>query len=249
MELNTTRTPKFLPRRIRYVVGVDLGQSSDPTAICVAEWQRGVMDLGSDYERHISQTGHLQTPAEFADVRHLARLPLGLSYPAVVQHVANLLARPPLCGDDNNRAAELVIDETGVGRAVGDIFVDAGMRPKRVTITAGNDPTGGHGIDRYHVPKTVLISNVDAMLHTGTLRFAAALSETDAMKDELQNFRRKLSEAGRATYAARAGRHDDLVLAVAIAAWWISRPSTQPMWGTYSRSHGITISEAAKAAQ
>jgi hypothetical protein len=62
------------------------------------------------------------------------------------------------------------------------------------------------------------------MLHTGTLRFAAALSEAAAAKDELKDFRRKLSDAGRATYAARTGAHDDLVLAVAIACWWISRP-------------------------
>jgi hypothetical protein len=47
------------------------------------------------------------------------------------------------------------------------------------------------------------------------------------MKDELLDFRRKLSDAGRATYAARTGAHDDLVLAVAIACWWISRPQSQ----------------------
>jgi hypothetical protein len=44
------------------------------------------------------------------------------------------------------------------------------------------------------------------------------------MKDDLKDFRRKLSDAGRATYAARARAHDDLFLTVAIACWWISRP-------------------------
>ncbi|MGC1958407.1 MAG: hypothetical protein WA683_12310, partial [Pseudolabrys sp.] len=34
---------------------------------------------------------------------------------------------------------ELVIDETGVGRAVGDIFNEAGLKPIKVTITAGNE--------------------------------------------------------------------------------------------------------------
>jgi hypothetical protein len=237
MELNLIRKPVFLKRRVEYVVGVDLGQSTDPTAICVAEWQRGVTDAGSDYERHLGMTSKLQTPDEQVWVRHLERLPLGLSYPAVVQRVADILARPPLCGDADHRGAELIIDETGVGRAVGDIFVDAGLKPKRVTITGGNDPTVGHGSDRFHVPKTVLISNVDAMLHTGALRFAAALTEAEAMRDELQDFRRKLSEAGRATYAARTGRHDDLVLAVAIAAWWIARPAPpQAVFGTYGRT-------------
>jgi hypothetical protein len=74
------------------------------------------------------------------------------------------------------------------------------------------------------------------MLHTGTLRFAAALTEAGAMVDELKDFRRKVSDAGRASYAARTGRHDDLVLAVAIGCWWISRPPPPKVdfgtWGT-----------------
>jgi hypothetical protein len=220
--LNTTPAPIFLRRSTRFVVGVDLGQSADPTAIAVLEHIKGVMDEGSDYERHCGIPTK-QTKVERVDVRHLQRLPLGLSYPLQVQHVSNLLARPPLCGHENQAPAELVIDETGVGRAVGDIFAEAGLRPKRVSITAGSEVTWA-GSDRWHVAKTILISTVDAMLHTGTLRFAAALSEAGAMKNELQDFRRKLSDAGRATYAARTGAHDDLVLAVAIACWWISRP-------------------------
>lgn len=221
--LSTTPSPVFLPRRTRWIVGVDLGQVSDPTAVCVLEHIRGVIDEGSDADRHSGFTAHLQKPAERLDVRHLQRLPWGLSYPAQVQHVADLLARPPLCGGDMRPRADLVLDQTGVGAPVGDIFAEAGLRPIRVTITAGNEVTCV-GLDRWHVSKTHLISGVDALLHTGTLRFAAALSEAGAMKDELQDFRRKLSDAGRATYSARAGAHDDLVLAVAIAAWHASRP-------------------------
>ena len=88
MELSREPSTVFLPRRTRFVVGVDLGQSADPTAIAVLEYAAGVIDTGSDYERHIGQTEHLQTDAERIDVRHLERLPLGLSYPAQVQYVA-----------------------------------------------------------------------------------------------------------------------------------------------------------------
>ena len=196
--LSTTPAPVFLPRKTCWVVGVDLGQSSDPTAVAVLEHVTGVMDEGSDRDRHCGLTEHLQTPAERVDVRHLERLPLGLSYPVVVQHVRDMLARPPLCGDENQRPAELVIDETGVGRAAGDIFAAAGLRPKRVSITAGSETA-----------------------------WAGVKSEAGTMKDELLDFRRKLSDTGRATYAARTGAHDDLVLAVAIACWWISRPQSQ----------------------
>jgi hypothetical protein len=43
-----------------------------------------------------------------------------------------LLQRPPLTD-----GCKLVIDETGVGRAVGDIFDAAGLRPNRVTLPRG----------------------------------------------------------------------------------------------------------------
>ena len=97
-------------------------------------------------------------------------------------------------------------------------------------ITGGQEATIGQGFDRFHVAKTILISNIDALLHTGELRFAAALSEAPAMREEL-----RVSDAGRASYAARTGQHDDLLLAVAIvAAWWTVRPPPpKPVFGVY----------------
>jgi hypothetical protein len=203
----------------RFIVSVDLGQSTDPTAIAVLHWCSRPLDTWT-HKNFL----HRQDVQEHIDVRHLERLPLGMAYPAVVQHVANLLARPPLCGDEDFPAAELVIDESGVGRAVGDIFEAAGMRTKRVTITAGTEATSGHGLNRYHVAKTILISQLDAALHIGRLRFASALADAAAMAEELKDFRRKVSDAGRSSYAARTGSHDDLVLAVAIAIWWFNEP-------------------------
>ena len=125
--------------------------------------------------------------------------------------------------DRTARPGDVVIDETGVGRAVGDIFEQAQLAPMRVAITAGAEVTPA-GENRWHVSKSILISTVDALLHVGELRFAAALGESETMKAELLDFRRHLGAAGRATYAARTGKHDDLVLAVAIAAWWLRRP-------------------------
>jgi hypothetical protein len=223
MDLGTEQLPVFLPRSSRFVVGLDLGQSTDPTAIAVLEKKIGVLDFRNAYDRHCNIAGPPQKPDERIEVRHLERLPLGLTYPTIVSRVGELLGRVPLCGGDNQKPAELVIDETGVGRPVGDIFVESGLKPIRVSITAGSEitPQGGN---RWHVAKSILISNLDALLNTGELKFAAALTEADAMKEELKDFRRKLSETGKATYAARVGRHDDLVLSVAIAAWWLCRP-------------------------
>ncbi|MFK4507012.1 hypothetical protein LPJ38_27110 [Bradyrhizobium daqingense] len=148
------------------------------------------------------------------DVRHLERLPLGMSYPQQIQRVTDLLARPPLDG----LKPKLVIDENGVGRPVGDMFDAAGLYPNRITITAGLEATQ-HGAKTWHVPKGLLISNLEAHSHSGELRIAAAANDAAALKEELKDFKRKISEAGRTTYAARVGAHDNLVLSVAITLW------------------------------
>ena len=114
---------------------------------------------------------------------HAERLKLGTSYPDIVAHVREVLARPPL-----RDGCDLVIDESGVGRAVSDMFNAAGLRPVRVSITAGTDatPQGGR---RWSVSKALLISGLDARLLSGELRFAAALGEAHALADELKDFR------------------------------------------------------------
>jgi hypothetical protein len=231
MELSKERpsTPVFLLRSTTWVVGCDLGQSNDPTAICILEWRKGVLSLNSEWERHTRCDLLPEKPAERLVVRHLERLRLGMSYPEVVQEVRAILVRPPL-----DVTTKLVIDETGVGRAVGDIFVQEGMRPERVTITAGSEETIAPGFNRWSVAKQILVSKLDAALHTGLLRIAKELREAGPLAEELKNFQRSISAAGRQTYSARVGMHDDLVLATALAVWWATRPPPpQPVFGRY----------------
>ena len=66
------------------------------------------------------------------------------------------------------------------------------------------------------------------------IKHSAGLADAPALADELKDFRRKVSEAGRATYSARTGAHDDLVLAVAIALWFAKS-------GPVSRSEPLRI--------
>ncbi len=207
----------------KFCLAADLGQSADPTAICVIEHVKLT---------EINWKGR-ETPAgERFDVRHLQRLPLGLSYIEQVNQIGMLLARPPL-----SMGCTFAIDETGVGRPVGDLFEQSGLAPFRVTITAG-DAQSAKGNNRWSVPKGMLISALDARLHTGELRFAARLTEAGALADELKDFRRTVSAAGRYSYSARVGKHDDLVLSCAIALFaLVGIPKSPPAYvGTYRRT-------------
>jgi hypothetical protein len=178
----------------RFTIGCDLGQSHDPTAIAV------VRRLDSWPAKPVFQVGHLE------------RLPLGTPYPGVVSHVSHMLGRPQVRGN-----VELVIDFTGVGRPVFDMFVQHGISPIGVTITAG-DATSHEGLV-WRVPKIILISRIQALLHDGRLKIHKDLPDAAALASELQDFRADVTDAGYWKFGARAGKHDDLVLALAIALW------------------------------
>jgi len=196
-----------------YHVAADLGQSMDHTAVCVIRHQVVPLDNWTPTPSG-RDTGVLkQDRTETFDVVHLQRLPIGQSYVDQAAHISELLARPPL-----NGRCDFAIDQTGCGAAVGDLFDQREPKPIRIVITAGFEPVK-HGPRKWAVPKSSLISNLDARLHTGELRFAPALLEAENMKAELADFRRHVSTAGRSLFEARSGAHDDLVLAVSLALW------------------------------
>jgi hypothetical protein len=126
-------------------------------------------------------------------------------------------------GHEPLKGARLVIDETGVGRPVSDIFNSAGLLPTRIAIGFGLEPTQRSG-DSYTVPKSVLISGLEAAMHCGTFKIAPEISA--ALIEELSDFQRKISKSGRSTWDARTGKHDDLVLAGAITLWWATNRGT-----------------------
>ena len=117
----------------KFFLGVDLGQSQDYTAICVLE------RLKSEANKK-QFTYHL---------RHLERV-RGMPYPSIVDRVAKLMHSPGL--KDN---AELVIDQTGCGRPVFDMFVGAGLDPIGVSIHGGDSVT--HEGRNWRAPKRDLV--------------------------------------------------------------------------------------------
>ena len=87
-----------------------------------------------------------------------------------------------------------------------------------ITLTAG-DAVTRDGMER-RVPKRDVASTIAVLLQTGRLRIARGLKESETLLRELLNFRVKISLSGHDSYEAwREKEHDDLVLAVGLAAW------------------------------
>lgn len=223
MELETTSTfdiahprvngPIALHHKRSFAVGIDVGQARDATAICVAS-----KIVTTTLNPALAQLNPF--PRARYEVAHLERLRLGMAYPQQVDHLEALLGRSPL----NRLEPRVLVDYTGVGRPVFDMF--AGRRRLRkaqgVVITGGREIAGNRA--GWSVPKGELVSKLQALLHSGDLRIAASLPDAAVLARELQDFRVRFTEAGNATFNAREGAHDDLVLALALAVFGLSRP-------------------------
>src|SRR4051812_3167239 len=118
-----------------YLVGLDLGQSHDPTALAVLE-KESVLDGAGMPTR--DGRGH---PIAAYNVVHLERYQLGQSYPEMVARVAELLRRPAMQAKGLPR---LAIDASGVGRPVVDQFLGAQLAALVVPITI----TSGAGVTK-----------------------------------------------------------------------------------------------------
>jgi hypothetical protein len=182
---------------ITYIAGLDLGQAVDYTALAILE-----------------QTRNGQEPATYT-CRHLERWPLGTSYTQIVADVARLTGQAPIAG------GTLVIDGTGCGRPVVDLFragEQAGVVP--VMITAGHQVS--RALDGYlHVPKRDLVGAMLALANARRFKFARGLRLAKVAEKELSTFTVKITASANEQFSSdwREGQHDDICLALLLAAW------------------------------
>jgi hypothetical protein len=182
------------PPAIRHFVGLDLGQAHDSTAVAL---------LAQEVERG--------RPCYV--LRHLDRWPPGTPYPRIAEDVGRLLLAVP------RWACRLVVDQTAVGRAVAALFRPAAVTTRLVLISAGHAVTSGED-GCTHVPKKELVSVLQVLLQTQRLKVAASLPLAETLSREMASFRASVQVAGSEPDVNwRQREHDDLVLAVALAAW------------------------------
>src|SRR5215210_1952899 len=228
-----------------YYLGLDLGQARDYSALAIIEEQLYVGDAWADevlyqqdYDKGLSagwvspaaitpyQAGialrlshDYGRPAEVPlAVRHLQRFELGTKYTDVVQKVAEVVRSEPL----RNMPAVLLVDKTGVGAPVLDSFTHAGIGAVAITLHGGASVTRDPQRAGFRVPKRDLVTVTQVLLQDGRLRVASGLPEAETLKKELLNFRVKIDpKTAHDSYEHwRESEHDDLVLAVSMAAWF-----------------------------
>jgi len=186
-------------------LGVDLGQSKDFTALAMV--QRITRSV-------LHEDGTVRSDTVY-HLRRLERVPLLTRYPAIIRGVQQLMSTPPLSEDSH-----LVVDKTGVGAAILDMFREAGMTAHAITIHGGDAVTREYLHDR--VPKRDLVGTLLKLYQTHRLEVAQESPFVETLTQELVNFQIKINLAtGHDSYEAwRESVHDDLVLATALACWY-----------------------------
>ncbi len=208
-----------------FVVGLDLGQAADYSALVIAERTEAI-----DYDPAMVRTvthelitapvvgpmGGVFAPARrITESRRMLMHPDGSATDVPESGQARYDVRyirrwklgtayPTIVEDVCNlmrtpplaRNAVLLADATGVGRPVIDMFHAHKERTFPLTAVL---ITGGDKVTRdagfVHVPKRDLVSTVQVLLQSRRLRIAPSLPEAATLQTEMQNFQTKISLA------------------------------------------------------
>jgi phage terminase large subunit-like protein len=207
-----------------FYIGLDLAQASDYTAIIV-------MDHVRRWEVDEHQIIRDPSQAPPLDKREAPKAPIALNEEYRVRHIKRCNHRSyveivDLVGKlikkidrSTSSKTHLIIDETGVGKAIVDMFRDAGLNPIPVTFHGGTNTTKSQG--SWHVPVRDCVAAAKRLLATKQLKIIDnPLTET--LVRELENFQVKINPAtGHDSYSAwRENEHDDLVFSLSLACWY-----------------------------
>ena len=186
-------------REREFVMGVDLGKLTDYSAITVVERipeSRGIDPYSREMLFRLRNV-----------VRHLERVRLGTSYPRVMERVRELARDVAMAG-----RLTVVVDGSGVGEPVLDVLRELGVDGELVGVTiTGGEKVAAAGGGRWLVPKKEVVVGLQGMVVRRELEVCSDLRMREDLVEELVGMGRSLRAEG--------GGHDDLVMAVGLAAW------------------------------
>lgn len=177
------------PHRTHYYLGLDLGQRRDHSALVVLESK---LELTGEFDH----AHYIHLTETRLRVHHAERFPLGFPYLRLISILRDLFDQLP------PSEKVLLIDAAGPGAPLTELIVrsdlDAEFVP--ITITPGSD---AHG---RNISRRALLSNLRILFEAGYLHLSP--KHTDL-----------LTELRTVQIDGHQSQHDDLVMALALAAW------------------------------
>ncbi len=192
-----------------------MGAGTQPTAISVLEQEvlKG--------ERWSAESGALR-------LRHLERVPLEENYLKTVERITKLLEAPEIKDGEKCGKADVVLDVTGSGRAIVELFERAEITPI-VAIITGAGVLEEEIDDVWRLPKIELVGLLRVAYEAGRFKMAKSLDLVPALLDELRGFKMRSPRIDpNDPESWREAEFDDLVFAVALACWRASRNVPTP---------------------
>lgn len=182
------------------LIGVALGSRRAPTGLAVVEDQWRKDDGRTSVDHYL--------------VRHLERLPLGTSYPAVARRVGEMVATLRERGES---WPDVFVDATGLGEPVVELIDRAVRRCRlRAVYFTHGDRRSEEG-EQITLGKAYLVTRLQALLQADQLHLPRS-PEAECLAKDLLQYEIQLAPDANERYGAfRVGRHDDLITALGLA--------------------------------
>jgi len=202
------------------IISIDVGKKVDWTAIVTMEVVQIRKPIIIPYQVNIDYGKTRRTDHIYYYIRNIERLPLGTDYIKQAERAYSLYHQVKKKTGMN---PHLLVDATGVGEPIFDLFTRYKLQPIGITITGG-DSVHKISSKRLTVPKRDLATEVEKGLQERKLQIADSISLKHVLIDELSNFQVKVNpETGYEQFGHRQGAHDDIVLAIAMGCWYGGR--------------------------
>ncbi len=188
-----------------FILSLSLGSGGVSSGLAVVEPK----PIARKSDKEASAPGHDE--AVNFEVIWLERFGADRRYPAIIGRVAEIVAMRQL-----GQHYTLLVDITATGRPPLKLFEDRGQYPRALQVVAGTEETYVSGVQS--VPRRDMVSAAQMLLQSNRLLVAAELEFARDLVVDLQAFDPQPPPARQAPH-----RNEDLVRAVAIAAWWGDR--------------------------
>jgi hypothetical protein len=209
-----------------YMIGVDLGEKNDPTAIAYVEAHPVLRRIHEESGRKYTEAALLYR------CLRLERPELGTKFPVIVDRLANMCVSV----GQNPGGVHLIVDVVGPGAGVRDFIVPAYkdlakgtkalLHPGWIWTTWSG--TVNHDGTKLNVPRKDLVNAGSVAIEDDRYQ-VAKMDLRETLQNEMRTFAIKKTTAGNERFEHyRADDHDDLVTAAILLPVWIGEHFLKP---------------------